>query len=67
MGEKVEGLKSLFSKKKNRQGDVKNNIGNGKAKELICTTHRHELGWGNCWREGGYLIEEGKGEKMGQL
>ena len=27
----------------NRQGEVNNSIGNGKAKELICTTHRHEL------------------------
>ena len=27
----------------NRQGDVKNSRGNGEAKELICTTHRHEL------------------------
>ena len=27
----------------NRQGDVKNSIGNGEAKELICTTHGHEL------------------------
>ena len=28
---------------KNRQGEVKNNIGNVKAKELICMTHGHEL------------------------
>ena len=27
----------------NRQGDVKNNTGNGEAKELICTTHGREL------------------------
>ena len=27
----------------NRQGEVKNSIGNGGAKELICTTHGHEL------------------------
>ena len=26
----------------NRQGDVKNSIGNGEAKELVCTTHGHE-------------------------
>ena len=25
--------------------DVKNNIGNGEAKELICMTHGHELRW----------------------
>ena len=27
----------------NRQGEVKNNIGNREAKELICTTHGHGL------------------------
>ena len=26
----------------NRQGDVKNSIGNGEAKELVCTTHGQE-------------------------
>ena len=25
---------------------VKNSIGNGEVKELICTTHGHELSWG---------------------
>ena len=28
-----------------RQGEVKNSIGNEKDKELICTTHGHELRW----------------------
>ena len=28
-------------------GMVKNIIGNGEAKELICMTHRHELRWRN--------------------
>ena len=27
----------------NRQGEGKNSIGNGEAKELICTTRGHEL------------------------
>ena len=27
----------------NRQGEVKNSIENGEAKELICITHGHEL------------------------
>ena len=27
----------------NRQGEVKNSIGKGEAKELICKTHGHEL------------------------
>ena len=35
-----------------RQGEVKNSIGNVDTKELICTTHGHELkGW-NAGREG---------------
>ena len=31
----------------NRQGEGKNSIGNGEAKELICMTHGHELRSGN--------------------
>ena len=27
----------------NRQGEVKNSMGNGEVKELTCTTHGHEL------------------------
>ena len=34
--------KSTGNKKHNRQGEVKNSIGNGEAKVLICTTHGHE-------------------------
>ena len=41
----------------NRQGEVKNSTGNGEAKELICTTHRHELRWGNV---GGGVQGRGK-------
>ena len=36
-----------------RQGEVKNSIGNEKDKELICTTHGHELRWGNAGGRGG--------------
>ena len=32
--------------------EVKNNIGKGEAKELICMTHRLELRAGEYWREG---------------
>ena len=39
---------------KTRQGEVKNNIGNGEAKELICTTHGHDLK-----EVGGMLVGEG--------
>ena len=37
----------------NRQGKVKNSIGNGEAKELICTTYGHELRGVGCQREWG--------------
>ena len=36
----------------NREGEVKNSMGNGEAKELICMTHGHELRWGNDGRKG---------------
>ena len=56
-GEKGEYRKGTGNKKHkwqvpNRQGKVKNSIGNVEAKELIYTTHGHELrggmleGWG---------------------
>ena len=37
---------------KNRLGGVKNSTGNVEAKELICTTHGHELRWGNAVESG---------------
>ena len=43
-------------------GGVKNSIGNGEAKELICTTHGHELREGECWKEWEYWVEGGKKE-----
>ena len=49
----------------NRQGAVKNSIGNGEAKELVCMTHEHELRGVDCWREEGYWAEGGKGRKIG--
>ena len=58
-GEEENGGKGTGKKHKwqvqNRQGEVKNSIGNGEAKELICLTHGHEL------REG---TLEGMGEKV---
>ena len=54
MGGKVQGLRSTNWEVQNRQVGVKNSIGNGEGKELICMTHRHELrGGGDCWWEGG--------------
>ena len=43
MGEKVQGLRNIIGRYKIRQGDVKNSIGNGEAKEFIHTTHEHEI------------------------
>ena len=64
MGEKVHGIRMSVQ---NKQGVVKNSIGNGEAKELICITHGQELrGWNAGGR--GCRVEENKGEKkMGQL
>ena len=61
---KGAGIKKHNWQVQNRQGEVKDSIGNGKAKELICTTHGHELrGWEEWWREGGYQAEGDKGGK----
>ena len=37
----------------NRQGEVKNSVGNGEAKELLCMTHGHELKGGTWVGVGG--------------
>ena len=47
----------------NRQGEVKNSIGNGEAKELLCTTHGHKLKGGNAGGNGGTRWMGIKGEK----
>ena len=47
----------------NRQGEVKNSIGNGEAKKLICTTHGHELRWGDVNGNGGAGKREINGRK----
>ena len=65
----MHGLRRVIGRYK-IDGDVKNSIGNGEAKELICMTHGHELReglleGGDCWREGEYRAEEGKGGKIG--
>ena len=39
-------------------------MGNREAKELICMTHGHVLGAGECWWEGGCRAEGNKGEKI---
>ena len=48
---------------RNRQGEVKNSIGNGEAKELTCMTHGHELRRsGNAGGRGGAGQRGLKGE-----
>ena len=42
-GGKGTGIKKHKWQLQNRQGDIKNGIGNGEAKELVCMTHGHEL------------------------
>ena len=52
MGEKVQGISIIGRYKIDRE--VKNNIENGEAKELTCTTHGHDLrGWGIAGENGG--------------
>ena len=71
-GRRENGGKGAGNKKHkwsvlNRQGEVKSSTGNGKAKELICLTHGHELRRG-MWVGG----EQGRAKRnkeggMGQL
>ena len=45
MGEKVQGLRSITGRYRIARYRiiVKTSVGNGEGKELICTTHGHEL------------------------
>ena len=60
-GRKGTGKKKHNWQALNRWGEVKNGIGNRKLKELICTTHGHELREGNARRLG----EQGRGWDKG--
>ena len=64
-GVKGSGIKKHNWQVQNRQGSVKNSIGNGEAKEPICTIHGHELS-GGMLEEGEYYAEEDKGGKPGK-
>ena len=67
MGEKVQRTSSTNGRHK-IDGEGKNSIGNGEAKELTRTTHGRGLRWGECWWELGCKVEGNTGEKkMGQL
>ena len=66
-GGKGTGNKKHKWQVQNRQGEVKNSIGNVEAKELICMTQGHKLSRG-MMAGGGCRAEGNKGEKkMGQL
>ena len=52
---------------KNRQGEVKNSIGNGEAEKLIDMTHGQELRGGILMGRGCRTKGNKVGEKMGQL
>ena len=69
-GRKENGGKDAGNKQdkwqvQNRQGEVKNNIGNGEAKELIYMIHGHELRWGNDGGKGDTGWRGIKGRKNG--
>ena len=53
MGGKGTENKKHKQQVQNRQGEVKNSMGNGEAKDLICTIHGHELRWRNAGGRGG--------------
>ena len=62
------GGRGIGSKKhnwqaQNRQGEVKNSIGNGEAKELTCMTHEQDVKEGN---EGGRRCAGQRGIKGGK-
>ena len=67
MGVKVHRIRSINGWYK-IDGEVKNSMGNGEAKELTCRTHGHELRWGDVCGRGSAGQKGIKGRKrMGQL
>ena len=58
-GENVQGRQSIISRHKIDGERLKNGIGNRVLKELICTTHGHELRWGRMLVGGAV---QGRGE-----
>ena len=62
MGGKVQGRRRLNARYKiDTQKETKNSIGNGEVKELICTTHGHDLrGRGNAGESG---VQDRGGER----
>ena len=67
MWEKIQGIRSISGRYKIDRGEVKNSIGNGEAKELVCTTHGHELRWRNAGGRGSAGWRGTKGRKNGTV
>ena len=59
IGEKIKGIRSINSRYKIDEG-VKNITGNVEDKELMCTTHGHELRRRECQWEGRCKAEGNK-------
>ena len=52
MGEKVQRIGSVNGRYR-IDGEAQNSRGSGEARRMICVTHGHELGSGDCWGGGG--------------
>ena len=59
-GGKVQGIRIIIGRHKIDRG-VKNSIGNGEAKELLCITHGHELRRRESWRVGDREVQGREG------
>ena len=59
----IQGIRSISGRYK-IDGEVKDSMGHGEAKELTCTTHGHELRWGNDGGRAGTGWRGIKGEKI---
>ena len=65
IGEKIQGRGNIIGRHKIDGERLKNGIGNKGLKELICTTHGHELRWGEMLVGGLCRVEGNKGGKNG--
>ena len=61
---KVQGIRSINGRYKVYGGGVKNSMGNGEAKELICMIHGHELREGGAGQKG---IKQGKWDNCNNI
>ena len=66
-GGKGTGNKKHNWQVQNRQGEVKNSVGNGEAKELIFMTYGHELRGVLLGARRGTRLRGARGERLEQL